>query len=777
MKAIKYLSFGLLSLFSLSACSDQFLQDKKNYDNANSDIYNYLSGCNGRVNDVYSWCLPQAADFEPDKGLSYLTVAIGSNDLAGKSTEEYYGFSDFVNPEIELTSMSTTNKVPDFFFVNNNNIQTSVYGRIRNINDCIKGIQGGSIPEANKQVLLGQVYFFRAWCYYNLVKWYGGVPIVTDVLEPVESSFTPRSTTKQCIDFILEDLNRAATMLKGQVWSGSDYGRVTTGTALALKGRVLLLWASPLFNRKNDGSRWQNAYSQMKNDLADIQACGYGLYSTGSNVNGSDFAKQFLTVSGNPEAVFVTLHNNVASDDGLDNQKNNAWERGIRPSNTGGSGKNAGLALIEQFPMADGKIPDLTILTPHEKAGKRSYENTYSKLERSTYVYDETAPYMNRDPRFYRTFAFPGFRWAYSGDATQREGHNPSYNAGKDYVVWNYKWYVDESAAGDPENGNSYSADNLYTSNVGVYVRKKSDDLDLGTQLYNYMPLASKGAGPFFSQAPLIELRYTEVLMNLAEAACMAGHMDEAVDILKQIRGRVGYTADNNYGLQANLTSDQATCMSAILYERQIEFAYEGKRFDDMRRWMLFDGGAQQPSGARSTWTLTGFGGNTCTWLGFTPMNGQRRERIEFRTGNQYGVGTAYWYGDPLIKDAVATEAANYVAAHPDVKIEEAKQMPEVIYAAAATCRPAGVDFREEDINTQLTNLKTWYNTNLVTQYKNGDGQDSQHNLEYINFRPKYYLLGFSYGASDGNKGLPQTIGWEDRNNGGAMGTFDPLAE
>lgn len=742
MKTIKYFTLGLVSVLALSACSDEFLEDKKNYDNATTDIYNYVSGCNGRVNDIYGWCLPQAADLTT--GQNYLSVSIGSNDMAGKSTEEYAGFSDFVNPEIELTSMGTTNAVPDFFMGSNNNIQTSVYGRIRNINDCIKGIQGGSISNEEKQILLGQVYFFRAWCYYNLVKWYGGVPIVTDVLEPVESSFTPRSTTKECIDFILEDLDRAATMLKGKVWSGSDYGRVTTGTALALKGRVLLLWASPLFNRKNDESRWKDAYTQMKTDLASIDACGYGLYSTGNNVNGSDFAKQFLTVSGNPEAVFVTLFNNVASDDGLDNQKNNPWERSIRPANTGGSGKYAGLALIEMFPMADGKIADLTKLTPHEKAGNRSYQNTYSKLERSQYVYDESAPFMNRDPRFYRTFAFPGFRWAFNGDATQRDSHNPSYDGGKNFVIWNYKWYVEASAAGDPENGNSYSADNLYTSNVGVYVRKKSDDLDLGTQLYNYDPLGAKGAGPFFSQAPLIELRYTEVLMNLAEAACMAGDMSYAVELLRKIRARVGYTAESNYGLQANLSGDQAACMSAILYERQIEFAYEGKRFDDMRRWMLFDGGEGQAS-LKDSWALTGWGGNTCTWLGFTPMNGQRRERVEFRTGNQYGVGTAYWDGDPLVKASVE--------------------------------RPAGVDFRQEDITTQLTTLKTWYNTHLVTQYKNGDGQDSQHNLEFINFRPNYYFLGLSSGAQSGNKGLPQTIGWQDYNNGGSPGTFDPLAE
>ena len=732
---------GMIAVFT--SCSDQFLEDKKNYDNATTDIYNYVSGCNGRVNDIYSWCLPQAADLSA--GLNYLSVSCGSNDMAGKSTEEYHGFSDFVNPEIELTSMSTTNAVPDFFMGSNNNIQTSVYGRIRNINDCLKGIQGGSLSEEEKAPLLGQVYFFRAWCYYNLVKWYGGVPIVTDVLDPVESSFTPRSTTKECINFILEDLDRAATLLKGKVWSGSDYGRVTSGTALALKGRVLLLWASPLFNRSNDETRWKTAYETMKADLPAINACGYGLYSSGSNVNASDFAKQFLVVSGNPEAVFVTLYNNVASDDGLDNQKNNSWERGIRPANTGGGGKNAGLALVEMFPMKDGKIPNLNTLTPLEKAGARTYRDTYSKLDRSQYAYDENAPYMNRDPRFYRTFAFPGFRWAYSGDATQRDAHNPSYNAGKDYVVWNYKWYVDLNEAGNPENGNSYSADNLYTSNVGIYVRKKSDDLDVnGSQLYNYEPLATKGAGPFFSQAPLIEMRYTEVLMNLAEAACMAGHMDEAVQILQQIRQRVGYTAENNFGLQANLTSDQATCMSAILYERQIEFAYEGKRFDDMRRWMLFDGGQGQ-SALKDTWAVKGWGGNTCTWLGFTPMNGQRRERVEFRTGNQFGAGTAFWNGDPLV--------------------------------AAGVERPAGVDFRQADIDTQLTTLKNWYNTNLVPQYKNGDGQDSQHNLEYINFRPKYYFLGLSSGAQNSNVGLPQTIGWEDYNNGGAPGTFDPLAE
>ena len=86
------------------------------------------------------------------------------------------------------------------------------------------------------------------------------------------------------------------------------------------------------------------------------------------------------------------------------------------------------------------------------------------------------------------------------------------------------------------------------------------------------------------------------------------------------------------------MDGDQAKCMAAIMYERQIELAYEGKRFDDMRRWMLFDGGIELPEGAPATWKLTGWGGNTCTYLGFKPLNGQRRENLEFRTTVNGGI-------------------------------------------------------------------------------------------------------------------------------------------
>ena len=106
------------------------------------------------------------------------------------------------------------------------------------------------------------------------------------------------------------------------------------------------------------------------------------------------------------------------------------------------------------------------------------------------------------------------------------------------------------------------------------------------------------------SATPYMEIRFAEVVLNLAESACGIGKKDDAVELLKDIRERVGYTGDCGLAV-AELKADRDKLFSAILYERQIELAYEGKRFDDMRRWMLWN---------------DDFG--TCTRLGVEPLNG-----------------------------------------------------------------------------------------------------------------------------------------------------------
>ena len=731
----------LCAALCLGSCSDQFLQDKKSYGSFGAaTIYEDYDGAKTRIDYLYNLLLPVSAS-----GIDYDTPSTGVADIYSKSTEEFAGLSAFVNPE---TIVDYTN-VQDLIFRETKNV--SPYGRIRECNDIIEGVEGSkSLNEEQKHELLGQAYFFRAWCYYRLVKVYGGVPIIDHVQNPIVGNdggnelVVPRSTTKQCIDFICADLQKAADYLPAAwPYAGEDFGRVTAGTALALKGRTLLLWASPLFNRADDKQRWADAYEANKAAIDKLDESGvFGLaYEGNPGVNATNWGKMFVNYTGSDgsksEAVFVTLYNKIPWVEASDYHKYNNWEHTVRPKNAmGGGGLTPTSEIVDLFPMADGK-----------RAGE------------SAYTYDKQCFFLNRDPRFYRTFAFPGVRWAFANDPRNADNMYP-YN-GPDYVLWNYVWYASAEDRDNVESGTNFGPDGLMSNAKGIYVRKRSDDYDVNNSpLYEWSDDRHFGR----SAAPWMELRYTEVKLNLAEAACGAGHMDEAVEILKEIRRRVGYTGD--CGLDATLSSDQAACMSAVLYERQIELAFEGKRFDDMRRWMLFDGGTGTVKDAPSTWKLTGWNGNTCTWLGYRAMNGQRRENMEFRVSNDYNDGLGgrdYPNGDSYVGDN-----------NPD-------PLCGIAYGTDGTVnsgeRAAAVMDLRQPVADQQEALKAFYTKYLTYKKKKGDSYDSNHSELYFQYQPNYYFLGLAQSAMSQNPAVEQTIGWGDHNHGGANGTFDPLAE
>ena len=161
-KNIFRISVAFWAMTAFTSCSDQFMQDKQNFDSTTADAYNYWSGALGRVADVYRVCLP-----DPKATPSSMYNSTGLADDQSKSTEEYSGFSAFVDPLKPLTYQTGNNPVPDYFEGTKGDPITSAYGRIRNINDVIAGIEGSTLSQEEKNELLGQVYFFRAWCYYN----------------------------------------------------------------------------------------------------------------------------------------------------------------------------------------------------------------------------------------------------------------------------------------------------------------------------------------------------------------------------------------------------------------------------------------------------------------------------------------------------------------------------------------------------------------------------------------------------------------------------------
>lgn len=728
----------------LSSCSDEFLKEKKLYGKySETTVYSNYETAQNRIDYLYWQLLPGTK--EGDNMYANI-VSTGDDDDDAKTTEEYGGISKWEDNTKPLDYQSL-NGWNDHFYVEFK--ENSPYGNIRNINDAIEGIEASAdLTEKQKNELLGQAYFMRAWRYYTMVRWYGGVPIIKNVQDALvgdgggENLIVPRSTTKECIDFICEDLDKASAMLpKSWDQASKNWGRVTSGTAAALKGRVLLLFASPIFNRSDNHERWEAAYQANKAALDTLAMGGYGLAYENNpgdeSTSGANWAKIFLNPQGSDgvvnEAVFVTLYNNLQKQEDK-SDKNNPWEQSIRPKTAAGDGGKAATSeIVDLFPMADGKKP-----------GESQYE------------YDPNLFFANRDPRFYRTFAFPGVKWTYDGntkdlltDDKTTVFHykniditdNYPYN-GSDYVLWSYTWYDNLENTSNPAKS-GWAADALGNRNFSVYVRKRSDDLELNANpLYKY---TNEGEQPSFkhSGAPYIEMRYAEVLLNYAEAAAATNRFDEAFNALKRIRSRVYNPASNpkidaNYGLTLG---DRAHMLAEVLYERQIELAYEGKRFEDMRRWMLFDGGEGQGA-LKSSWALTGFGGNTCTYLGVAPANGHKNHYIEMFT-NKKAAKSDDNGSDPLLKEGVT--------------------------------RPAGLNLmnRFAKGNNGEDVLEKFYTDYLTRKDRNADGNND---AQVPTFQPNYYFLGLNYSAMYNNATLMQTIGWDDYSHGG-MGTYDPLEE
>ncbi len=705
----------LTAALIFTGCSDDFLEEKKDY-NKVVDVYSNYATAEAAIDGIYAWALSNSTG---SFGWQYSSA--GSSDDHSKATEEYSSLSVFVDGTVITTN---SGHLPSVFY-QERKTSNNLYGWIFACNDAIESIPVSTgLSQEEKDKLMGQAYFFRAWVYYRLVKEFGGVPIVTKVQNPISSEVEaltiPRSTTKACIDFICEDLRLASELLPS-MWGDNDFGRVTAGAALALQGRARLLYASPVFNRADDKSRWDLAYDSNKAAITELEASAFFelAYADNPGTNASNWAKMFSEFK-SKEAVFATLYNNVNKGTNTNPQKWNSWENAIRPINANGSGgKTPTNLMIDLFPMADGKKP-----------GESSI--TYSKEQFM----------LNRDPRFYRTFAFPGVYWKFSGDpTTQNTSTAIAYPyKGSEYALWNYVWY-ETAAKRDAIDQSGFSGDGLAENYKGIYIRKRSDDFDANTTPL-YVFKTDKGNGFEQSASPYMEIRYAEVLLNFAEAACGANHYSEALEALRKIRKRVGYTG--NCGLDDGLAGDRGKLFAAILYERQIELAYEGKRFDDMRRWMLWDGGVGQAA-LHSTWALTGFGGNTCTYLGVQPFNGSYRGVVEVRVTENNGV----------IGNATATDP-----------YKDSRPAPWNLSTQTIEDRPDLVTFYTEKL---VRSLVTADDGTLLDR----KGDDTQ---KVVAFQPQYYIVGLKDNAQTNNPTLEQTIGWLDVIRGG-YGTFDPIAE
>lgn len=412
------------------------------------------------------------------------------------------------------------------------------YGNIDRINFFLDKLDNEVtvLDETEKKQMKGQALFWRAWDYFGKVNTVGGVPLIIHFqnVQDVPSLFVSRNSTSECIEQIVKDLDDAIAFLP-DAWGDDGYGRIDKGTAMAFKGRVLLFYASPMYNPNNDAARWEAAYQANKDAVDFLKSVGKGLYE-------GKFEDIWYDEQ-NKEVIMVNQY--YYPDHALD-QKN------IRPqplTKDMADQNQAILPLLMAFPKDDGTKLELDVNRLSDPAYNEQFMTDF---------------YVNRDSRFYATVFCPGTIYPCKDDRLSN---------GRKY--WN-AWKI---VQGDDGPMYGTMVDDQLSVNIGGgksgYFQKKGVDPNLTISTV------------YQAETDWIEIRFAEVLMNYGECANELDKTDEALDVLYQIRKRAGITAGTgNYGITA---SSQDDIREAYVNERFIEFAYEGKRWNDLRRWKRYD--------------------------------------------------------------------------------------------------------------------------------------------------------------------------------------------
>lgn len=470
-----------------------------------NDLYNYIPGGFNRI------------------GGDFLDAASGDAIPSRNNTlVEYY-----TNRRVSVVSN------PDPYWANS-------YAGIRRTNIFMQNINKVPIVETDqttitnakltRQYWRAEARFIRVLMYFELLKRYGGVPLIGDKIFTLDDNLQiPRNTFEQVVNYIVSECDVVKDSLRKEAIADGDWGRVPRGAAIALKCRVLLYAASPLYNGGGietdpvkkalggyvsyDANRW-NAVIAAAEELRNLNY--YKLNDAGT----PNFFAATFTTKKNAE---IILAKQSANSTNLENSQ--------APVGFAGTATSQGLTsptqnLVDAFPMLNGQQPFNADGTINVASG-----------------YSATAPYTNRDPRLDVTVFRNGYSWL--GRTVE------TFEGGRD----------------KPNTSTT-----AVQTKTGYYLRKFLGNFPTGSTYSNQS-----------HNFPLF--RYAETLLNYAEALNEVGRVEDAVTQIGLIRKRAGITAGANsrYGIRVSITQDEMRQL--IRNERRIELAFEEHRFWDIRRW------------------------------------------------------------------------------------------------------------------------------------------------------------------------------------------------
>lgn len=522
---MKVYIFLFLLTSTLYACQNSKFLDDKTVGISADDVFTDSVRTLGFLNRIYQ---DMGYSFDPYRFSA--AGGAGNMELATDNAEGNNNVSVWGNAYMHGV-IAPSNVLTGF--AANKDLWNTPYTNIRRVNLLLTKLPTAPFAPATRTRIAAEARFLRAFYYYNMVSVFGGIPLVGDRIFDISDLIDlPRNTFKESIDYIVQELDAAAQTLAPIVYRDIDFGRVTNGACMALKSRILLYAASPLFNGglndvpaelaslvgypTYDKARWQAAATAAE---AVINSHKYALYVDNDTRPGNGFYQVFLK---RMNSEYILAYNRSTQ------KELEAYY--LPPTRSGSSVMKPTHNLAAAFPMRDGK-----------------------PIDEST-LYDPKNPYANRDPRFNYSIIYNGLSYV--------------SNTGPKTTIYTYM-----SSGSNPVNptNDAYTPNNYTT---GYYSRKMLDE-----------NLATNTVGSTERGWPLI--RYAEILLNYAEAINEAGFPEKAYDKLKELRERAGILpgADLLYGLKAGM--DVAQMRAVIQNERRIELAFEDHRFNDIRRWMI----------------------------------------------------------------------------------------------------------------------------------------------------------------------------------------------
>ena len=451
---------------------------------------------------------------------------------------------------------------------------------IRDCNDFLASIDKAKVNnEKDRNRWRAEAHVLRAWYYSELLKWYGPVPIMKDILGPSDSYVNLRKASYyNVVKYIIDDCNAALASADDELpWfitSGApatvnmgESGRVTKAVAVAIKSQMILFAASPLNTYNENGEKedhWQEAALIQDSCIEMLEQHGYALATDADNmykvfdsqINSDNSGTFDITAGRNGAAalkqMFTTSYPaNLPLGSRRETEiiyQGNAWHGNMWHVAFFMGNYKAGACPTQEHVDAYETIDGKSILDPDQPY--LDEQHTQPNYNPDNHLYDPNDPYKNRDPRFYTNIYYNG-------------------------CSRTCKWTANSSGR---ETKTFYTIEGDVISGLNSTGRKYTRT---GYYMYKFLH-PNSGYGEFPAPGAII-FRLAEIYLNAAECYVEVGEYGKARLLVEKIRNRVGMPTDASW-------SDLAKCRWLVRQERRIELAWEEHRYFDVRRW-------QEPTG------------------------------------------------------------------------------------------------------------------------------------------------------------------------------------